>query len=111
MAKNEYAIALRKKKEIREFIFKQWICQCCLDAISIALNDPEVMGRDTFGHERLARLNAGFQKYFEMIYPALTQNEKASYIREDVDRRLRQIHGAELLEWGKRYEGWNERGI
>ena len=111
MAKNAYAIELQKKKEIREFIFKQWICQCCLDAISIALNDPEVMGRDTFGKARLARLNVGFIKYFEMIYPALTKNEKASYIREDVDRRLRQIHGEELLEWGKRYEGWNERGI
>ena len=109
--KNAYAQKIKTKREIKEFILKQWICQVCLDAMSLALNDPEVMGKDTFGKERLTRLGEGFNKYFDQIYPALTKNEKASYLRTKVDQRLRQILGDDFLTWDKRYEGWKEHGI
>lgn len=109
--KNAYAQELKKKREIHEFLLKQWTCQVCLDAMSLALNDPEVMGKDTFGKERLTRLGEGFNKYFDQIYPALTKNEKASYLRVKVDQRLRQILGDEFLTWENRYEGWTEHGI
>lgn len=109
--KNAYAKALQKKRELREYFIKRWTCQLCLDAMSLALNDPKFMGKDTFGKERLTRLSEGFNEYFDEIYPALTKNEKASYMRAVVDRRLRQILGDDFLAWEERYEYWNDREI
>lgn len=111
MGKNAYAQKIKARKELGEYILKRWTCQLCLDAMSLALNDPEIMGKDTFGRERLTRLGEGFNKYFDEIYPALTKNEKASYLRAVVDRRLHQILGDDFLAWEERYEYWNDREI
>ena len=54
--KNAYAAELQRKKALGYEIVSSWTAQLALDTIAMVLNDPEVMGSDTFGATRLRRV-------------------------------------------------------
>lgn len=115
MAKNEYARKLRERKEAERAlaaeIVKAWTAQLCLDVMTIVLNDPEVMGKDVFGTQRLKKVEQAFNEEFPKWVVGLTEDVKASYTREKMDERLVKIWGDEFQRWPQRYELWNDRGI
>lgn len=115
MAKNEYARKLKEKRErdrqLAGEITQRWTAQLCLDVMTIVLNDPEVMGRDVFGKERLQRLGKAFNEKYQEAITGLTADVKASYVREKLDERLRRIWGEEFEKWEERYWLWDDRGI
>lgn len=37
-------------------IVQRWTAQLCLDVMTLVLNDPEIMGKDVFGPQRLKKL-------------------------------------------------------
>ncbi len=115
MAKNEYAKKLQAKREqerqMASEIIQRWTAQLCLDVMTIVLNDPQVMGRDVFGKERLSRIGASFTERYKECIVGLTADVKASYIREVIDRRLSQIWGEDFEKWPERYYMWDDKGI
>lgn len=111
MGKNDYAKRLNEARQRRETVIKLWMAQLCFDATSLALNDPEIMGKDVFGRKRLVKLDKGLNKWFSQIYPSLTGAEEASYIRAKVDERLKEIYGDDFVPWPERYENWDDSGI
>lgn len=74
------------------------------DMFALALNDPEVMGKDTLGEERLAKVNAAVMEYFHKFHPALSERAEADYYREKLDERLRKIYPTMFIPFEERYE-------
>ena len=107
MPKNDYAKKLQAKRDLREYVVKQWTAQLSLDVMTIVLSDPDVM-QDPFGAQRLRRVGEAFNERFSQMLPALMREDDADYWRIVIDRRLRQIFGDDMLPWEQRYEHWEE---
>ena len=104
---------LLKRQQDRERVVEkaveQTITQYMVDMFIIALNDPEVMGKDVLGFKRIQKVVQAVQKYRDIFSSAMShKNAEADYYREKLDERLRSIippeHFAPFL---KRYD-WLE---
>lgn len=115
MAKNEYARKLKEQREqerqAANEIVQRWTAQLCLDVMTIVLNDPEVMGKDVFGPQRLHKIGEAFNREYREWIIGLSPDVKASYVREKMDERLKRIWGEEFEGWEHRYYCWDDRGI
>lgn len=111
MGKNEYAKQIQARKKLEAEIYQRWSTQLCMDVMTLALNDPEIMGKDTFGRERLTRLNEGFNRIYDEAAIALTTRPEASYARAKIDERLMRINGEDFSPWSDRYYLWDDKGI
>ena len=111
MGKNDYVKRLQARKQLESEITQRWTAQLCLDVITIVLNDPEVMGKDTFGKERLHRIGEAFNRYYSECIVGLSPDAAASYVREQIDRLLVKIWGPEFESWEERYYLWEDKGI
>lgn len=77
--------------------------QKMLDYIQIALRDPEVVGKDVFGRQRLEKLfnkSKGLADYF---HTAFTDDVEADRVQRDMDAALREIWGEDLSPFYDRY--------
>ena len=115
MAKNEYARKLKAQREDdrrkASEITQLWTAQLCLDVMTIVLNDPEVMGKDCFGPQRLRKIGTAFNAEYRKWSVGLSPDVKASYVREKLDERLLRIWGEEFAKWADRYAYWDDKGI
>lgn len=119
MPKNDFARRLREQREqerklaveIVSEVVQRWTAQLCLDVMTIVLNDPEVMGKDTFGKTRLQKLGKEFNKLYQECVIGLSPDTTASHVREQIDRRLKQVWGEGFESWPERYYLWDDRGI
>lgn len=79
--------------------------QQILDMMCIVLNDPEIMGKDTFGKDRLLKVVKGVGDYIDLFQKAWERNDETDYYRSKLDRRLANIYGKEMYDtFDKRYE-------
>lgn len=76
--------------------------QQIVDYLTIALHDPEVMGRDTFGRGRIERVLAKMEQLDKEFSRAYTLDKEADYLQEKVDQRLREVYGDELIPFSER---------
>ena len=106
--KNAYAAELQRKKALGFEIVSSWTAQLALDTIAMVLNDPEVMGSDTFGATRLQRVCEGFNKLWPTSQKALEKSDEAEYYRVKIDQAQERIFGPDYLRWHERYEYWDE---
>lgn len=107
--KNAYAAELQRKKSLGYEIVSSWTVQLALDTIAMVLNDPKVMGSDTFGATRLQRVCKGFNKLWPISQKALEKSDEAEYYRVKIDQAQERIFGPDYLRWHERYEFWDER--
>lgn len=63
------------------------------DMMCLALHDPEVMGKDTFGAERLKKVHNAMYEYERKYHEAWTNTEESDYYQEKLDAALREIFG------------------
>jgi len=113
MAKPNNAFLARQaeKQKQRDMIVMAWSHQLCYDALTLVLNDKEVMGKDTFGQDRLNKLCVALNAKIGEILPGMSDAVNASYIRAQVDRELEKICKESFEPWEVRYEFWDDRGI
>lgn len=109
--KNAYLAKQAEKQKQRDMIVMSWSHQMCYDALTLVLNDPEVMGKDVFGRVRLNRLCKALNAKIGEIMPGMSGAVNSSYIRAQVDRELKRICGEDFAPWEERYEFWDDRGI
>ena len=79
------------------------------DLMCVVLNDPEVMGKDVFGAERLKKLHAAMKDAEMQFEVAWLNQTESDYYQEKLDARLRKIFG-EIEPFRKRYplmKEWN----
>ena len=106
--KHAYADELRRKKALGYEIVSLWTAQLALDTIAMVLNDPEVMGSNTFGAARLQRVCEGFNKLWPISQKALEKSDEAEYYRVKIDQAQARIFGPDYRRWHERYEYWDE---
>lgn len=79
--------------------------QQILDMMLIVLNDPEIMGKDTFGRDRLLKVVKGIGDYIDVFQKAWERDDETDYYRSKLDSMLEKICGKELHEtFDKRYD-------
>lgn len=105
MAKNGF---LKKQQTMNQWFLDVGMdtgFQKCWDLLQIVLHDPKVMGKDTFGKERIKK-----------VFVAMKQKEKelgrawspilykdADVCQRDLDALLKEIWGDELCPFYERY--------
>ena len=103
MRKSGYLDRLQAERAAHEMTTKELTMQLMADSLAITLNDPAVMGKDTFGGERLKRVMAALVDTFTACYPALTDDPEADYVRARMDSTLRRIFGVDFEPFEVRY--------
>lgn len=80
MAKKNSYIA--QQQEIRRGYFEAGLQsgrQQIIDMVSLVLRDPEIMGKDTFGKERLLKVVKGIGDYIDKYQPAWQKSDETDY--------------------------------
>ena len=78
--------------------------QQILDMMSLVLNDPEIMGKDTFGKDRLLKVVLGIGEYIDKYQPAWEKCDDADYYQVKLDEALAKVYGDGLADsFYKRY--------
>lgn len=105
MAKNGYLENQRRERQFYLNVGLQCGRQQILDMLSLVLRDSEIMGKDTFGKERLLKVVQGIDKYLGFYQKAWEKNEETDYYRARLDSALAKAYGDELHDsFLKRYE-------
>ena len=96
MGKNGY---LEKQKVIKQGYFDAGL-QCgrqqILDMLSLVLRDPDIMGKDTFGKDRLIKIVVGIKDYIDTYQMAWEKDDETDYYRFKLDEALEQAYGEKL---------------
>ena len=105
MAKNDFIA--RQKATQRAFFDTGIRCgrQQILDMMSLVLNDPDIMGKDTFGKDRLMKVIKGIGEYIDTYQTAWEKDAETDYYRAKMDEALERVYGKDLHDiFLKRYE-------
>ena len=79
------------------------------DLLCVVLNDPDIMGKDVFGADRLKKLHEALKETEKQFEVAWLNQTESDYYQEKLDARLRKIFG-EIDPFKKRYplmKEWN----
>lgn len=110
MAKTSYYATKMQKEKNRatDVAFNQGLqigAQFMADCWMVTLNDPDVMGRDTFGHDRMLKVgkavDANYDKYFKALDVA--KNKEADVWQERLDEKLGKTLRDDLVPFENRY--------
>ena len=67
-----------------------------LTAFLLPPRDPEIMGKDTFGKDRLLKVVQGVGKYIDLYQKAWEKDDETDYYRAKLDAALADAYGDEL---------------
>lgn len=105
MAKNAF---LEQQRKLQQACFREGLRvgrQQIMDMLSLALHDPEYVGKDIFGKDRLVKLSRGIEYYLHTYSLAWAKHDEADYYRVKLDEALAQVYGEELADsFPERYE-------
>ena len=99
---------LEKQKALQRACFEAGLQsgrQQILDMMSLVLRDADIMGKDTFGKDRLLKVVKGIGEYIDKFQPAWEKNDETDYYRAKLDAALAEAYGDGLHDsFHKRYE-------
>lgn len=105
MAKNDFLV---KQRATQQAFFTEGLkCgrQQIIDMVSLVLRDPDIMGKDTFGKERLLRVITGIGEYMDTYEKAYLKDDEADYYQKKMDDALALAYGEKLHDsFHKRYD-------
>lgn len=79
--------------------------QQIMDMLVLVLRDPSIMGKDTFGRERLINVVNGIGEYIDKFQPAWEKTDETDYYQVKLDEELSAAYGETLHDsFHKRYE-------
>ena len=105
MAKKDF---LARQAETNKAYFTAGL-QCgrqqIIDMMSLVLRDPDIMGKDTFGKDRLLKVVMGIGEYIDTYQKAWEKDDETDYYRAKLDDALAQAYGEGLHDsFLKRYD-------
>lgn len=106
--KNAYLERRKAEIDVYRQAEKETYIQYMTDMLMVTLNDPDVMGKDVFGAQRIAKIVDAMGKKFDQYHGALEDIPEADYFQELLDRRLRPIAGERFAPFTDRYK-WIKR--
>lgn len=96
MGKNDF---LARQKFMQQAFFDAGIQsgrQQIMDMLSLVLRDPSIMGKDTFGKDRLIKVIKGIGEYIDKFQPAWEKSDEADYYQKKLDAALAEAYGESL---------------
>lgn len=73
--------------------------------VSLVLRDPDIMGKDVFGKERLLKVVKSIGEYIDTYQKAWEKDDETDYYRDKLDAILARIYGEGMHDtFTKRYE-------
>lgn len=105
MAKNDF---LARQRIVQQAYFDAG-CKTgrpqIIDMLSLVLRDPDIMGKDTFGKERLLKVVAGIGDHLDYYFPAFEKTDETDYYRAKLDAGLADAYGEGMHDtFLQRYE-------
>lgn len=105
MGKNDY---LARQKIMQRAYFEAGLRsgrQQIMDMLSLVLRDSDIMGKDTFGKERLIKVVKGIGEYIDKYQGAWEKTDEADYYQKKLDTALAEAYGEALHDsFHERYE-------
>jgi hypothetical protein len=105
MAKNDF---LLQQQKLRDACFDAGVKmgrQQIIDMVSLVLRDPDIMGKDLFGKDRLLKVVIGIDKYITKYDLAWKKHDETDYMRAKLDAALAEAYGEGLHDsFLERYE-------
>jgi hypothetical protein len=105
VVKNDY---LARQKAMQRTFFEAGLQsgrQQIIDMMSLVLNDPDIMGKNTFGKDRLLKVVNGIGEYIDTYQKAWEKDDETDYYRAKMDEALAKIYGEGMHDtFLKRYE-------
>ena len=105
MAKNGY---LERQRITQRTFFEAGLQsgrQQILDMMSLVLRDPDIMGKDIFGKDRLIKVVKGIGEYIDKFQPAWEKSDETDYYQTKLDEALAEAYGDGLADsFYKRYQ-------
>ena len=98
MGKNAY---LAKQKAVKQAYFEAGLDsgrQQIMDMVSLVLRDPDIMGKDTFGKDRLLKVVKGVNEYIDTYEKAWMKDDETDYYRQKMDDALSRAYGGGLAD-------------
>ena len=96
MGKNDF---LAKQKALQNACFEAGL-QCgrqqILDMVSLVLRDPKIMGKDTFGGQRLIKIVQGVNEYIDEYSLAWQKHDDTDVWQKRLDDKLVEAYGEKL---------------
>ena len=103
--KNAY---IAKQQAVQQAYFEAGLRsgrQQMLDMMSLVLHDPEIMGKDTFGKDRLLKVVKGIGDKIDQFQHAWEKTDETDYYQAKLDAELADVYGDDLHDsFHKRYE-------
>lgn len=96
MGKNGF---LEKQKATQRAYFEAGLQsgrQQILDMMSLVLRDQDIMGKDTFGKDRLMRVVKGIGEYIDTYQKAWERHDDTDYWQKQLDDALAEAYGDDL---------------
>lgn len=72
--------------------------QQIMDMLSLVLHDPEYVGKDVFGKDRLIKVAQGVEYYMNFYSLAWAKHDETDYYRDKLDKALAEIYGLGLAD-------------
>ncbi len=72
--------------------------QQIMDMMSLVLRDSDIMGKDTFGKERLCKVVKGIGEKIDYYQPAWEKCDDADYYQKQLDDALAEAYGDGLAD-------------
>lgn len=105
MGKNDF---LARQRQMQQAYFDAGLQsgrQQMLDMMSLVLRDPSIMGKDTFGKDRLLKVVKGIGECLDKYQPAWEKSDEADYYQNKLDAALAEAYGEGMHDtFFKRYE-------
>lgn len=98
MVKNAF---LEKQRAIQKAYFEAGLQsgrQQIMDMMSLVLRDSDIMGKDTFGKDRLLKVVKGIGEYIDKYQPAWEKSDDADYYQKKLDDALAEAYGEGLAD-------------
>ncbi len=103
--KNDF---LAKQKALQQACFDAGVQsgrQQIIDMVSLVLRDPEIMGKNVFGKDRLIKVVQGIGKYLDFYMSAWLKDDEADFYQKKLDNALAEAYGDGLHDsFFARYE-------
>lgn len=72
--------------------------QQIMDMLSLVLRDPDIMGKDVFGKDRLLKVVKGIGEYIDVYQLAWEKHDETDYYRDKLDAALAEAYGKGMLD-------------
>jgi hypothetical protein len=93
MAKNDYLARQRAIQQAFHDVGLRSGRQQIIDMMSLVLRDADIMGKDTFGKDRLLKVVKGIGDYIDYYQPAWEKTDETDYYRAKLDAALADAYG------------------